>query len=41
MIFNILDKGAKMKVLVIIPAYNEEENILRVVRQLEAANYRL
>ena len=27
-----------MKVLVIIPAYNEEENILRVVRQLEAAN---
>lgn len=37
-IFNILDKGAKMKVLVIIPAYNEEENILRVVRQLEAAN---
>lgn len=27
-----------MKVLVIIPAYNEEENILRVVRQLESAN---
>lgn len=27
-----------MKVLVIIPAYNEEENILRVVKQLEAAN---
>ena len=27
-----------MKVLVIIPAYNEEENILRVVRQLEDAN---
>lgn len=27
-----------MRVLVIIPAYNEEENILRVIRQLEAAN---
>lgn len=27
-----------MKVLVVIPAYNEEENILRVVRQLEMAN---
>lgn len=27
-----------MKVLVIIPAYNEEENILRVVRNLELSN---
>ncbi len=27
-----------MKVLVIIPAYNEEENILRVVRQLQEAD---
>lgn len=27
-----------MKVLVIIPAFNEEENIVRVVRKLEAAN---
>lgn len=27
-----------MKTLVIIPAYNEEESILRVVRSLEAAN---
>lgn len=27
-----------MKVLIIIPAYNEEENILRVVKKLEDAN---
>ena len=27
-----------MRLSIIIPAYNEEENILRVVRQLEAAN---
>ena len=27
-----------MKTLVIIPAYNEEESILRVVRNLENAN---